>query len=203
MKTINISVRDKLPTVTAMSGSAVADNKYRLMFAFDDEWEPGLKTIIVAGNHGKYTPYPTDNDMVDIELDGTRVVHIGVVQDVVATSRPCQIIVNESIRQRMGEEVPAPEPDVWEYITEQVRKLGAAALYPVDKTAGMTQPVGRDADGHLWTAPGSGGSGGESYEIGYGLILDGRKLSTEIGRDSFVEIPNTKVQEIFNRAMEG
>lgn len=50
---------------------------------------------------------------------------------------------------------------------------------------------------------GGGGSGGESYEIGYGLILDGRKLSAEIGRDSFVEIPNTKVQEIFNRVMEG
>ena len=31
---------------------------------------------------------------------------------------------------------------------------------PVDRTADMTQPVGRDQDGRLWTAPGGGGGGG-------------------------------------------
>lgn len=31
---------------------------------------------------------------------------------------------------------------------------------PVDRTADMTQPVGRDQDGRLWTAPGGGGAGG-------------------------------------------
>lgn len=33
-------------------------------------------------------------------------------------------------------------------------------LYPVEKTEGMTQPVGRDEEGKLWTEPTGGGSGG-------------------------------------------
>lgn len=33
---------------------------------------------------------------------------------------------------------------------------------PVDRTADMTQPVGRDQDGRLWTAPGGGGGGDEN-----------------------------------------
>ena len=48
-----------------------------------------------------------------------------------------------------------------------------------------------------------GGSGGVAYEIGYGLSLsDENVLSAEVGKDSFAEIPNTKVQEIFNKAMQ-
>lgn len=32
-------------------------------------------------------------------------------------------------------------------------------LDPVDKTSAMTQPVGKDADGKLWTEPTGGGGG--------------------------------------------
>lgn len=42
---------------------------------------------------------------------------------------------------------------------------------PVDKTAAMTQPVGKDADGKLWTAPTGGGGGGTSFEPGNALEL--------------------------------
>ena len=38
-----------------------------------------------------------------------------------------------------------------------------ALPHPEAKTDAMTQPVGKDADGKLWTAPG-GGSGGETWE---------------------------------------
>lgn len=48
-----------------------------------------------------------------------------------------------------------------------------------------------------------GGTGNTAYEIGYGLALDGNVLSAEVGADSFTEITNAKVQEIFNKAMEG
>ena len=34
------------------------------------------------------------------------------------------------------------------------------ALNPVSKTSGMTQAVGKDEDGRLWTTPGGGGGGG-------------------------------------------
>lgn len=161
MKTINISVRDKLPLVTSMSGRAVADNRYRLQFNFDDEWVEGLKTVVVAVSAKQYRMYPTTADYVDIELSGERYITVGVLQDTVATSRPCQILVNESIRQHMGDEIKPPEPDVWTYITDQIRTLNSLRLYPVEKTEAMTQQVGVDAERRLWTYPGgSGGSGG-------------------------------------------
>lgn len=161
MKTINISVRDKLPLVTSMSGRAVADNRYRLLFDFDDEWVEGLKTVVVAVSAKQYRMYPTTADYVDIELSGERYITVGVIQDTIATSQPCQILVNESIRKHMGEEIELPEPDVWTYITDQIRTLNSLRLYPVEKTAAMTQQVGVDAERRLWTYPGgSGGSGG-------------------------------------------
>lgn len=161
MKTINISVRDKLPRVTSMSGRAVADNRYRLLFDFDEEWVEGLKTVVVAVSAKQYRMYPTTADYVDIELGGERYITVGVIQDTIATSQPCQILVNESIRKHMGEEIELPEPDVWTYITDQIRTLNSLRLYPVEKTAAMTQQVGVDAERRLWTYPGgSGGSGG-------------------------------------------
>lgn len=50
---------------------------------------------------------------------------------------------------------------------------------------------------------GTGGGGdGMIYDIGYGLTLsDDLVLSAEVGADSFTEIPNTKVQEIFHKVM--
>lgn len=47
-----------------------------------------------------------------------------------------------------------------------------------------------------------GGGGGISYGIGYGLSLStDLVLSAEVGKDSFKEISNAKVQEIFNKVM--
>lgn len=175
MKTINISVRDKLPLVTSMSGRAVADNRYRLQFDFDDEWVEGLKTVVVAVSAKQYRMYPTTADYVEIELSGERYITVGVLQDTVATSRPCQILVNESIRQHMGDEIKPPEPDVWTYITDQIRTLNSLRLYPVEKTEAMTQQVGVDAERRLWTYPGgSGGSGGiDRIFIMEGVSSDG------------------------------
>lgn len=49
---------------------------------------------------------------------------------------------------------------------------------------------------------GGSSGGGFAYEIGYGLQVDENMvLSAEIGVSSFTEIPNTKVQEIFNKVM--
>lgn len=44
-------------------------------------------------------------------------------------------------------------------------KVPKSDYAPEAKTDAMTQPVGKDADGKLWTAPGSGGGGGTWSEI--------------------------------------
>lgn len=57
--------------------------------------------------------------------------------------------------------LPFPEQPAGEIerIHAQIAELEGAKLNPIAKTAAMTQPVGRDKDGRLWTYP-SGGSGG-------------------------------------------
>ena len=201
MKTINISVRDKLPLVTSMSGRTVADNRYRLLFDFDEEWVEGLKTVVVAVSAKQYRMYPTTADYVDIELGGERYITVGVIQDTIATSQPCQILVNESIRKHMGEEIELPEPDVWTYITDQIRTLNSLRLYPVEKTAAMTQQVGVDAERRLWTYPGgSGGSGGiDRIFIMAGVSSDGPPtytLNVQLTNGSVItcQLPNMGIE---------
>lgn len=55
---------------------------------------------------------------------------------------------------------------------------------PVAKTDAMTQSVGVDAVGGLWTAPGSGG-GGETYTGEYELIVDHTVTADEASASSF------------------
>lgn len=104
-----------------------------------------------------------------------------------------------------GEPFPEIPASVAEQLAAQIAAMEESQLSPIEKTDAMTQPVGRDEQGRLWTRPGggSGGSGSPAYEIGFGLVLDGGVLSAEVGASSFAEIPNTKLQEIFNKAMEG
>lgn len=59
-----------------------------------------------------------------------------------------------------GEPFPElPESEI-ERIHAQIAELEGAKLDPVAKTDDMTQPVGRDEQGRLFTAPSSGGGGG-------------------------------------------
>ena len=50
-------------------------------------------------------------------------------------------------------------PEVSQLKEELANKVPKSDYAPEAKTDAMTQPVGKDADGKLWTAPGSGGGG--------------------------------------------
>lgn len=51
------------------------------------------------------------------------------------------------------------QPDVNQIKEELAKKVPKSDYAPEAKTDAMTQPVGKDSDGKLWTAPGSGGGG--------------------------------------------
>lgn len=71
-----------------------------------------------------------------------------------------------------------------------------AIPHPEAKTDAMTQAVGKDADGKLWTAPGSGGSsgGGAGFALVYSWTADGTttsaidELTLEPGKLYFCEM---------------
>ena len=45
-------------------------------------------------------------------------------------------------------------------VQDAIDEVSAKSLNPVSKTSAMTQAVGKDANGALWTTPGGGGGGG-------------------------------------------
>lgn len=51
------------------------------------------------------------------------------------------------------------QPEVDQIKDELAKKVPKSDYAPEAKTDAMTQPVGKDSDGKLWTAPGSGGGG--------------------------------------------
>lgn len=59
-----------------------------------------------------------------------------------------------------------------DYILPVANKDLLGGVKPVDKTSDMTQEVGVDTDGRLFTTPGSGGSGGSSGSVSWNDITD-------------------------------
>lgn len=59
-----------------------------------------------------------------------------------------------------------------------IRMKTEIPILPVVKTEDMTQPVGRDPNGRLWTLPGGGGGGSAWPELPFILPEDERKVLT-------------------------
>lgn len=56
--------------------------------------------------------------------------------------------------------------DLGTVVTDISGKVDKTDYNPADKTDSMTQAVGKDTDGKLWTAPGSGGGGDDRIYVG-------------------------------------
>lgn len=189
MKRINITVNDKRPEITAISGVAVTDNDYLLQFEFDDEWGEGIKTVYVVDFNGNYTTYLMDDNSINVKFENTRYVDIGVSCGALITSMPCRIAVNPSIKCKLSTEIPPPAPDVYAQILQKLNQLETGVVPPEEIRAAVDEYLSENPV--------------QAYNIGYGLTLnpDDNTLSAEVGDLSFTEIENTKVQEIFNKTM--
>ena len=103
------------------------------------------------GASGENFPVVMEGDTCAVPLiTDWQTVLIGVQAGSLHTTRPALLKVFPSIARQTGDPVPQEDFDRW---TQVMERLTA----PVEKTDAMTQPVGRDADGRLWTVPGGGG----------------------------------------------
>jgi hypothetical protein len=87
-------------------------------------------------------------------------------------------VLTDADKQEIAELVDVPEGGTVtdEQITSAVEDYMAehpidSGLNPVTKTSDMTQPVGIDENGQLWTAPTSGETGGETEEEPEDILL--------------------------------
>lgn len=158
MKRINITVNDKRPEITAISGVAVTDNDYLLQFEFDDEWGEGIKTVYVVDFNGNYTTYLMDDNSINVKFENTRYVDIGVSFGTLITSMPCRIVINPSIKNKLNTEIPPPTPDVYAQILQKLNQIETGIVPPEEIRAAVDEYLSENPV--------------QAYNIGYGLILD-------------------------------
>ena len=163
MKTeILIEVRDRLPVVRTCVDLITHNSDYYIRFDFDDEWNDyEQKTVYFVYEDGNYMPVIMNGNICNFPIiqNERRRVFIGVQAGNLKTTRPCCVNVLDSIADLLNQQIAPPSEDVYSQIMDIINDLSRKSLSPVDKTENMTQQVGRDEDGRLWTYP-SGGAGG-------------------------------------------
>lgn len=159
---ILIEVRDRLPVVRTCVDLITYNSDYYIRFDFDDEWNAyEHKTVYFVNEDGSYTSAIMSGDTCDFPMvqNERRRVFIGVQTGNLKTTRPCHVNVFDSIADLLNQKIAPPSDDVYSQIMDIINDLSRKSLSPVDKTENMTQPVGRDEQGRLFTAPSSGGGG--------------------------------------------
>lgn len=163
MKTeILIEVRDRLPVLRTCVDLITHNSDYYIRFDFDDEWNDyEQKTVYFVYEDGNYMPVIMSGNICNFPIiqNERRRVFIGVQAGNLKTTRPCCVNVLDSIADLLNQQIAPPSEDVYSQIMDIINDLSRKSLSPVDKTENMTQQVGRDEDGRLWTYP-SGGAGG-------------------------------------------
>lgn len=179
MPTINITVKNKI-AVSPEEEIVCGNGTYKIAFVFDDEWEnSGTKTARFVYNGTHVDVILEGNECTAPEIINATVCAIGVFAGDKHTSTPALVTCRKSIR--CGGTVPATHsPDAYiqvlelyeqliaevEELNEKVEQGGGTpytlpvatpdtlgGVKPEGKSKDMTQSVGVDADGRLWTEP--------------------------------------------------
>lgn len=160
---IQINVMRRIAERSGGVKAIVADNtEYTIQFLFDTEWQAyPAKTVLFVRDDGLCYPPVIMDDGKDCckipRINGTGHIRIGVTAGDIITTTPAEIRVLRSVLEASGQVLDKSADNVWACVIEQLQLLNAAKLNPVTKTDNMTQPVGRDENGHLWAASSGGG----------------------------------------------
>lgn len=181
MNYIKITVREKRAKCNGRERIVCGNSDYVIKFDFDDEWAAyDTKTARFVVDGGKYTDVQFTGDEVGVPvLRDTRTVSVGCYAGDIRTTTAALIQAVPCCTDPDG--TPAdPAPDVYNQLMERFDKMEApeAVLYteqeltdkqkqqarknigvkPIAKTTDMTQDVGIDSEGKLYTKAGSSGT---------------------------------------------
>lgn len=131
LTTIHITVRDRVPTITAGEDVISHNSDYVAEFEFDEEWQDKVKTVYFVCEDGSYQAVVMDGNSCDVPmLDGEhRRIFVGVQSgaaekpSVLKTTRPCCLKVKDSIADYLGQPIPDPTPDVYEQIIAMLESI--------------------------------------------------------------------------------
>lgn len=168
LTTIHITVRDRVPTITAGEDVISHNSDYVAEFEFDEEWQDKVKTVYFVCEDGSYQAVVMSGNSCGVPmLDGEhRRIFVGVQAgaaekpSVLKTTRPCCLKVKDSIADYLGQPIPDPTPDVYEQIIAMLNNLTAPTWDSVQDKPFSTLGSGLvvDENGVLSAQGGSGGS---------------------------------------------
>lgn len=139
-KTIHITVRSRVPTITEGEDVISHNSDYVIKFDFDEEWQSTVKTVYFACEDGSYQPVVISGNICGVPmLDGEhRRIFVGVQEgssvkpSVLKTTRPCCLKVRDSIADYLGQPIPDPTPDVYQQIMALLEDIKQGEVSPED-----------------------------------------------------------------------
>lgn len=139
-KTIHITVRSRVPTITEGEDVISHNSDYVIKFDFDEEWQSTVKTVYFACEDGSYQPVVISGNICPVPmLDGEhRRIFVGVQAgaakkpSVLKTTRPCCLKVRDSIADLLGQPIPDPTPDVYQQIMALLEDIKQGEVSPED-----------------------------------------------------------------------
>lgn len=140
LTTIHITVRDRVPTITAGEDVISHNSDYVAEFEFDEEWQDKVKTVYFVCEDGSYQAVVISGNMCAVPmLDGEhRRIFVGVQAgaaekpSVLKTTRPCCLKVADSIADLLGQPIPDPTPDVYQQIIAMLEDIKKGEVSPED-----------------------------------------------------------------------
>lgn len=140
LTTIHITVRDRVPTITAGEDVISHNSDYIAEFVFDEEWQDKVKTVYFVCEDGSYQAVVMDGNSCGVPmLDGEhRRIFVGVQAgaaekpSVLKTTRPCCLKVRDSIADMLGQPIPDPTPDVYQQIMALLEDIKQGEVSPED-----------------------------------------------------------------------
>lgn len=140
LTTIHITVRNRVPTITAGEDVISHNSDYVAEFEFDEEWQDKVKTVYFVCEDGSYQAVVMSGNMCAVPmLDGEhRRIFVGVQEgsaekpSVLKTSRPCCLKVADSIADLLGQPIPDPTPDVYQQIIAMLEDIKKGEVSPED-----------------------------------------------------------------------
>lgn len=168
LTTIHITVRDRVPTITAGEDVISHNSDYVAEFVFDEEWQDKVKTVYFVCEDGSYQAVVMSGNSCGVPMMAGehRRIFVGVQAgsaekpSVLKTTRPCCLKVKDSIADYLGEQIPDPTPDVYEQIIAMLNNLTTPTWDAVQNKPFSTLGGGLSVDenGVLSSEGGSGGS---------------------------------------------
>lgn len=184
LTTIHITVRDRVPTITAGEDVISHNSDYVAEFEFDEEWQDKVKTVYFVCEDGSYQAVVMSGNSCGVPmLDGEhRRIFVGVQAgaaekpSILKTTRPCCLKVKDSIADYLGQPIPDPTPDVYEQIIAMLNNLTAPTWDSLQDKPFSTLGSGLSVDENgVLSAQGGGGGSANAVQYVAQTLTDEQK----------------------------